>query len=118
MHGRNCERIAPSSPSQRIPRFLPSIILSFHQFLDLNDPLYTATVVFKCFGKDFSPFQVNAVANIFKELASYNMICLENLHKDGRSTVIHLLDACFRANVLKDSYSQDQFEVFELVEFK
>jgi len=79
--------------------------------LDLNDPLYTATVVFKCFGKDFSPFQVNAVANIFKELASYNMICLENLHKDGRSTVIHLLDACFRANVLKDSYSQDQFEV-------
>ena len=83
-------------------------------FLDLNDPLYTATVVFKCFGKDFSPFQVNAVANIFKELASYNMICLENLHKDGRSTVIHLLDACFRANVLKDSYSQDQFEVSEL----
>jgi len=87
---------------------LPALPVNDYQ--DLNDPLYTATVVFKCFGKDFSPFQVNAVANIFKELASYNMICLENLHKDGRSTVIHLLDACFRANVLKDSYSQDQFE--------
>jgi hypothetical protein len=99
-------------------RCLSTIIKVFYSLfnphsysLDLNDPLYTATVVFKCFGKDFSPFQVNAVANIFKELASYNMICLENLHKDGRSTVIHLLDACFRANVLKDSYSQDQFEV-------
>ena len=108
--GETARELLPALPVNDYQGIFFSLILLL-TLLDLNDPLYTATVVFKCFGKDFSPFQVNAVANIFKELASYNMICLENLHKDGRSTVIHLLDACFRANVLKDSYSQDQFEV-------
>lgn len=39
---------------------------------------------------------------------------LSNLHKDGRSTVIHLLDACFRANVLKEHYVAELFqEIYE-----
>ena len=78
---------------------------------DLNDPLYTSTVIFKCFGKDFTSHQVNAVAQIFKTLMYYGAVRLANLHKDGRSTVIHLLDACFRANVLKEHHIAELFQV-------
>lgn len=84
--------------------------LQVEEYNDLNEPLYTATVIFKCFGKDFSPIQVNAVAQIFKKLIFYRAITIVNLHKDGRSTVIHLLDACFRANVLKDQHSAEIFQ--------
>lgn len=35
---------------------LPS--LNIEKYSDLNEPLYTATVIFKCFGKDFQNFQV------------------------------------------------------------
>jgi len=89
-------------------------VLQIEDYHDLNEPLYTATVIFKCFGKDFSPMQVNAVAQIFKRLIYYRVIAIGNLHKDGRSTVIHLLDACFRANVLKDHHSAEIFqEIYE-----
>ena len=84
--------------------------LQVEDYSDLNEPLYTATVIFKCFGKDFSATQVNAVAVIFKKLIFYGAITIANLHKDGRSTVIHLLDACFRANVLKDQHSAEIFQ--------
>lgn len=80
----------------------------------MNEPLYTATVIFKCFGKDFNPSQVYQVAQLFIKLIRCNAVNISNLHKDGRSTVIHLLDACFRANVLKDQYSAELFqEIYE-----
>ena len=91
--------------------------LQVEEYNDLNEPLYTATVIFKCFGKDFSPIQVNAVAQIFKKLIFYRAITIVNLHKDGRSTVIHLLDACFRANVLKDQHSAEIFQEQPFITF-